>query len=449
MSGSLFGGTTLGLGGVPTAFSLLQRASFRFVPFSVLAQATVTGRKVAVHDYPFRDGVQTEDMGGRARVYRFTGYLIGPAGPVLERALIAAAEAPGHGLLVHPTIGARQVVCLSATTGSRVDRMRVIEVHFEFLEASETIALATVVATGVSVAAAVASGWRTSRAAFDRRALPAAAVSSDVRVEAGRVAGIAATAVQAEARSGSAVIRSVVGAEGNNGRYSSGTLLPENVAARVGSAADLLAAAAAARGTLKARADALVAAAVALGPGIDLMAAVQALFEALQVAIPDPADLINACILLTAFDADGASGSSPIAAAISTVRSALVAGIRLGAAISLSAACSSYQPTSYNDAHELQGRVSAVLDREIVTAGDARDDDAYAVLVALRTVVVADLRARGASLAEIGTVRLPMSLPAFAVAHRLYRDGRRADDLVSRVAPRHPAFLPVGFEAAL
>jgi hypothetical protein len=57
----------------PTSLSgfmgLLQTASFRGVPFKVLAARVKKGRRWAVHEYPYVDGGWPEDMGRMLRSY--------------------------------------------------------------------------------------------------------------------------------------------------------------------------------------------------------------------------------------------------------------------------------------------------------------------------------------------------------------------------------------------
>ena len=59
----------------PTSFggfmSLLQNALWRGVPFHVTGAVTRKGRKQAVHNYAFRDGVWVEDMGRAPRQFSF------------------------------------------------------------------------------------------------------------------------------------------------------------------------------------------------------------------------------------------------------------------------------------------------------------------------------------------------------------------------------------------
>ena len=73
--------------------------------------------------------------------------------------------------------------------------------------------------------------------------------------------------------------------------------------------------------------------------------------------------------------------------------------------------------------------------------------DAYLARRALRAAVSEDLIARGSDLARLTTVTTARPLPSLTLAHRLYRDATRSDDLISRVDPVHPAFMPTAFEA--
>lgn len=437
-------GTTLASGG-PVGFSaLLQHASFRFVPFKVLAESTTTGRKIAIHDYPFQDGIQAEDLGARARLYRFTGYLIGPAGPILEKLLLRAAEQPGPGLLVHPMIGARTVVCLSCTTGARFDRQRVIEVHWEFLESAQSSGLLTAIATAVSVFATVASGISTSRSSFNRVALPAAAAAPEAKIQAATVS--AAYTAQAVARTtdGTGALRAVVGLPGNNGRYAGGRLAEPQPAATTAGA---LANATVARASVVTLAAVANATAATLASTSDYVGDLDNLMQGVRASLIDPADQIRVLVHLATFTYASPVGTSSIGAAMATMTSAVTGAVRRSAALALAQASATYAPTSHDDAVATMAIVVAALDAEITAAGDTGDDATYSALRDVRAAVVADLMARGANLAGIKTITLAANMPALWVAHRLYGTADRTTELVARVNPPHPAFMPASFEA--
>jgi prophage DNA circulation protein len=129
------------------------------------------------------------------------------------------------------------------------------------------------------------------------------------------------------------------------------------------------------------------------------------------------------------------------------VQDATAALCRRTALGSLANACAAYQPTSSNDAQALQAAVAPLFDAEITIAADAGQDATYLALRAMRTAVVKDLIVRGASLPALRVVTSAEPQPALTLAYRLYLDATRADDLIARADPIHPAFMPLSFSA--
>ncbi|TMV39240.1 hypothetical protein FGG78_42700 [Thioclava sp. BHET1] len=58
-----------------------------------------------------------------------------------------------------------------------------------------------------------------------------------------------------------------------------------------------------------------------------------------------------------------------------------------------------------------------------------------------------DLTERGAQLPSQRDFILPGAQPSLTLAYRIYEDATRSDDLIRRVDPIHPAFMPVQFKA--
>ena len=155
-------------------------------------------------------------------------------------------------------------------------------------------------------------------------------------------------------------------------------------------------------------------------------AAAQALTAAVRALAADPADQVRLLLALADIADTGLSGNL----------------VRRAALVQLARACAAYQPTSYDDAQQLRATVCALLDAEIFRAGDAGDDGVYTAFRALRVSVARDLAARGDPLPRLRTVTVLQSVPAAVLAHRLYGDARRADELVQRTKPIHPGFMP-------
>jgi len=99
----------------------LRMAMFRGAPFHVETNSRLSGRRIALHEYPKRDLPYAEDMGRRTRQFEVTAYLIendhrlGIDYRRARNALIDACEQEGPGLLVLPTLPEMQVVCGSYT----------------------------------------------------------------------------------------------------------------------------------------------------------------------------------------------------------------------------------------------------------------------------------------------------------------------------------------------
>ncbi|MBI3453373.1 MAG: hypothetical protein HY057_11225, partial [Rhodospirillales bacterium] len=87
------------------------------------------------------------------------------------------------------------------------------------------------------------------------------------------------------------------------------------------------------------------------------------------------------------------------------------------------------------------------LDRAILDAGDAGDDDSYDSLTKLRTATVNDISVRSSRLSPVVPYDTPRSMPSLTLAHRLYGDANRSADLERRNRPPHPAFMPARGEA--
>ena len=110
MSGILSALSIPTLGLITDWRSRLLPASFRGVPFQVESHEESGGRRAAVHEFPFREIPQTEDLGGVARRYTIEAYLIGDDYDLDRDALREAVfETKGFGTLVHPYLGSLQV----------------------------------------------------------------------------------------------------------------------------------------------------------------------------------------------------------------------------------------------------------------------------------------------------------------------------------------------------
>ncbi|HEY8685987.1 MAG TPA: DNA circularization N-terminal domain-containing protein [Chloroflexota bacterium] len=431
---------------------LLQKASFKGVPFSVVASQVRMGRRLAVHEYPFRPGGWPEDMGRALRTYSFTGFILGDLAPVLQLALNVVIESDGPGVLVHPSIGAVQVAVLSAATSIHKDKMRMIEVAFEFIEASEVIFPSAIIATAVSVVLLCTSALSASNSDLGFDAGPAALLGPQVTQQGqAAVLAFAATTVLAGADASGIVSMATAlpppDADTTYGRYAAGSatvLLPAGT-----TVATLQSQLATQRATLATAGTTASTAAVSYSASTDMMTPLAAVTEAVRTGITDPAEQVRVMLNLATFSftPTQAGGIIGIGAAITALTTAMTAACRRAALISLARAEAAYQPISYDDAANLRSTITAALDSEITFAGDAEDDSTYLALKQLRSAIARDLTTRGASLPTVVTVSFGVSLPSLTIAQRLYKDASRADQITAESNTIHPAFCPTSFKA--
>ncbi len=83
----------------------LKPASFRGVPFGTFDYSTDGGRRVALHEYPFRDDNYPEDMGLASDSYQINAFVLGDDHDQAADALEAALRKKGAGELVHQRHG--------------------------------------------------------------------------------------------------------------------------------------------------------------------------------------------------------------------------------------------------------------------------------------------------------------------------------------------------------
>lgn len=77
-----------------------------------------------------------------------------------------------------------------------------------------------------------------------------------------------------------------------------------------------------------------------------------------------------------------------------------------------------------------------------VLATDDLDPEIYQALTALKSTTIAHLLSEQKRLPAVRTITPPLSIPAIVLAHDLYRDPDREDEIVARNGIRNPLFVP-------
>lgn len=447
----------------------LNQASFRGVPFAVYGGDARFGRRLAMHEYPGRDKPYVEDMGRSTRRIRMTGFLVTDSiiyggGNVLAQrdALVGAAEKPGPGALMHPTLGALKVSVpdQGLSVIERWDMGRYFEISFTFIESGDRVFPAITTSTGSLLDQLAAALGLSSALDFVKKVI--GGVTAVINVVEGvikfgkaivsMVMGVIADFKVLVGRV-THDIRSIssLGAllTGNNGRYANANVssaLINSKKAKDSSTtmADLIAKNTANRTAVDVAMNTLANAAANLdaSSGQAFTDAVQGVITALVAAIADPGNAISLLGPLASYTPAAFSGSGAIGAGKATAQDATAALLRRAALAAIGQVVATYVPQSYDQAIATMNTVTGFLDAEILVAGDTGDDDSYNALIDLRQAVVGALTTTGATLPSLEVFTFKAQLPALVVANRLYQDSARSDELIQQANPIHPAFMP-------
>ena len=99
---------------------------------------------------------------------------------------------------------------------------------------------------------------------------------------------------------------------------------------------------------------------------------------------------------------------------------------------------------SHDEAQRLRARLVRSFDVGLDRASDRGDIEVMRLLRETLGKLARDLIERGRPLARIVSYETAVPLPAVVLAHMLYQDASRADELMAENAAHdHPAFMPM------
>lgn len=112
----------------------LLPASFRGVPFEVTNTGDDIERAVAIHEYPYVDGANVEDLGRTARRVSVTAVLYGDDYEARLEQLLIVLNQPGAGELIHPVFGSLQAQFIRTSVPHEAALPDQTRINLEFLE---------------------------------------------------------------------------------------------------------------------------------------------------------------------------------------------------------------------------------------------------------------------------------------------------------------------------
>ena len=423
-------------------------ASFRGVAFQVRGHSRAGGRRVAEFEFALRDDGFVEDMGRKLRTYHVTAFIIGDDylydAQNLEYAL-EGFNVPGQ--LIHPWLGRLSVVCTHFSRQESVADGNMVIFDLSFVEAGG-------------------------------QPLPTAARHTQSRVLAAAADNRSALKVAFDAIHNLAGLPALVAQYSHDLMSSLGGDLADMVGASDVSASDL----SDALGTLKN----LPVLALMSGKGlasiltspIDLfcttaggmIGAGQYLGSVkLSSFLPSSVDIFfsgSASGASYAVSSRGDSNSrsdpswglsalagwTPSVAAVGVGSTAQIAMATNAQAITnlvqgsaVTAMAQIYAITDWpNSGVALAARdqLLSMMDTQIVAADLLNQAQSVMAWQALKTAAYQDLTTRAAQAPSLTAYQVAGALPSLVLAHKLYQDATRADELVGMTGAIHPGFMP-------
>lgn len=384
----------------------LQPASFRGVKFKVDTADVAFGRRNQVHEYPGRDEPYSEDLGKKAREYRFNAYILGDNYFSDRDALMKAIEDDKKpGSLVHPTLGRKTVVPKDCSVNYSNKDGGVEYFTLTFIEAGEK----KFPASGFNLKSIVgikADGLiSTVTTQFDR-VYKVTGFIEDLSNQASGLVNNFFLVVDGALKIGGlepgySAFRSIL--DGFKSTVSAFIPTPSKVS-------------------------------------LNLKTTV----TGLSPVFATPSDVIRAQKKVFGFGSSlkSVSQGTPTRVQQAQNQAIIVATVRALALGEIAVAVTEIDLPSKQDAVNLRNEVTDLLDQEILTAGNNGEDDFYRALDDLRSALVKEVNARAINLPNLRVIRNYDHVPALAIAYNLYEDAERDQEIIDRNHVRNPLFVP-------
>jgi prophage DNA circulation protein len=400
-----------------------QEASFRGAVFHVERSTGGFGRRAVEHVYPGKDLPYTEDMGRKPRSFTLEAYVVGPEYKQQTDALMGALEEAGPGKLVHPWLGTMDVIGFPSTVTHSTGAFGYVQLSLVFKEAGERNYPGEDPDYGQQAANQAATVRTTAAAAFK---------------EVYSTLGPAwlATAAAGDVKGAFKLLTETV-------RAMPGPLDSEAVSEFLDKVETIAATVEEAANDPASLAGVLTDAIKGLG-GLtgdeDASAALDAALDLADFGAPN--------------DDGGLFGGIDILPVIpptvtrqlqSDNRDALVQTVKSLALAEAVEAAMGIDFEAYQDAKDRRDALLDKIEAAIYEAGDNGADDLTRSLTELSRTLMDAFRAKANTLPHLVEIAPPvLPVPALVLAHDLYEDLGREDEIIKRNGITHPGLPPAG-----
>lgn len=394
------------------------RGSYRGVEFFVERADTTPGRRWLVHEYPRRDVPYAEDMGRKAKVYRLSFFVAGDDYDLQRDKLAEALDAPGAATLVHPYLGSMSAVATDASFSENTKEAGVCTFECTFTESGLALEPATSVDTQREVGQAADAVEKEAEKDF---------------LERWSIEGLTGFSLDAILRDVTAVVDGLTQfVDGIAEEITNVIRFPANIV-----------------GTILGGYNRIRNAVMRPINALNLYSGRSVLSLGgsgrLRTSAGTPARAVR---MLREAGTAGDSVTVPATDTPENIQRAnnIVAANQLNGRLAATTAARVVAETDWlsrQDAERAGQDALALIDHELQTAAPI-SDDVYNALMALRAALSTDLRTRALAMPNLTQYTPQATLPAVVIAHRLYGDATRADEICVRNNIRHPGALRGG-----
>lgn len=393
----------------------LSDASFRGKPFFVKDHTLTGGRRIILDELPLRDDPDTEDMGRKAKLFSVEAYVLGEDYMKARDTLIEALDAFGPGELVHPYFGTRTVA---------VQEWRLREITAKGGMATFSISLCEA-GKNPQPSESVDTSW-----AVEKTSAAVKVSSKDDFTKAFDVKGPEWVRTEAKGLVNSALdaVWSVID------RAAAPIGLASSVSSDISSMRSDLS-------SLLGMPDTLAGRLMGLVSGLFPQNREGTIHTGNDLPVPGLSDPVFATRDLFSYS-NPVPVSSPLAimgAKAESNADAISGLIRRVSMSEAALAASGMEFDTFEDANSVRNILVDGLEDE---AADATDP-VYLSLTDLRVAVVKDFASR-AGLPRLTSFVPAETLPSLALAHTIYGDATRSDEVCTRNKVRHPGAVPGG-----
>lgn len=395
----------------------LQPASFRGVGFHVTERRGGAGRRYALHEYPQKDLGWAEDMGGHHAPQTLEAFVIGANHFTQRNHLIEALNQIGPGTLVHPSLGSLQVQIGDCTwrESSREGGMTTFTINYvlageQKYPAAKSSAVPEVNSAVEGGLTALQTGFTKS---FTITSLP----------------GWVARSANEWIGRGFTLLRPFIDVADTT----------SDMSQTLGSLSASLDTLLATPGSLASRVSGLMSNLFGSSSGIDQARSMQRqLIDKMATAkASETLSTATPSRLQQVANRDAIIDLFTVAASILTVEKIVAESEDLAVD-----RVENSPFASYDEAIAIRDEQLELLD--VIITSTTTSDDLYLAIRDLQTALIKHIAAHGFRLQSVATYTPFEELPALGIAHLLYGDATRENDIVRRNNIRHPGFILAG-----